>query len=67
MYILPCITNNIPHITTPHGYKINHSTDTTLHNINNTIATSFNHKQSPACVITVSLDRSEAFEIVNIT
>ena len=35
--LLPYITNNIPHISTQHGFKSNHSTSTALHNINNTI------------------------------
>ena len=31
------ITINIPHISTQHGFKNNHSISTELHNINNTI------------------------------
>ena len=44
--LLPYITNNIPHISTQHGFTSNHSTSTALHNINNTIATGFNHHSS---------------------
>ena len=42
--LLPYIPNNIPHIYTQHGFKSKHSTSTTLHAINNTIATGFNPK-----------------------
>ena len=64
--ILPYITDNIPHIPTQHGYKSNYSTNTALHNINNTIATGFNQKIPPARTITVALDMSKAFDTVNI-
>ena len=40
--------------------------DTTLHNISNTITTSSNQRQSLACTITIALDMSNAFDIVNI-
>ena len=40
--ILPYITQNIPNIPTQHGFKTKHSTNTALHNINNTVATGFN-------------------------
>ena len=43
---LPYITNNIQHISTQHGFKCNHSTSTSLHNINKTIATGFNQKNT---------------------
>ena len=39
--ILPYITQNIPNIKTQHGFKTKHSTNTALHNINNTVATCF--------------------------
>ena len=45
--LLPYITNNIPHISTQHGFKSNHSTSTALHNINNTIATGMNQNKPP--------------------
>ena len=54
--LLPCITNNIPHISTQHGLKRNHSTSTELHNINNTIATGFNQNKPSERTITVALD-----------
>ena len=63
--LLPYITNNIQHIST-HGFKSNHSTSTTLHNINNTIATGFNPNKPPERTITVALDMSKAFDTVNI-
>ena len=64
--LLPYITNNIPHISTQHGFKSNHSTSTALHNINNTIATGFNQNKPPERTITVALDRRKAFDTVNI-
>ena len=56
----------MPHITTQHGYKIKHSTDTALHNINNTIATVFNQNQLPVLILTIALDIRKAFDSVNI-
>ena len=64
--LLPYITDNIPHITTQHGYKSKHSTDNALHCINNTIATGFNQKLPPERTITVALDMSKAFYTINI-
>ena len=59
-------TNNIPHISTHHGFKNNHSTSTALHNINNTIATGIYQNKPPERTITVALDMSKAFNTVNI-
>ena len=64
--LLPYITNNVPHISTQHGFKSNHSTSTARHNINNTIATCFNQNKPPERTITVALDMSKAFVTVNI-
>ena len=64
--LLPYITNNIPHISTQHGFKSNHSTSTSLHNINNTIATDFNLNKPPERTITVALDMNKAIDTVNI-
>ena len=64
--LLPYITNNIPHISTQHGFKSNHSTSTALHNINNTIATGFNQNKPPERTLTVALDMSKAFDTVSI-
>ena len=50
--MVPYITNNVPHITTQHGYERNHSTDTAVP----WFATGFNQKQPPARITTVSLD-----------
>ena len=47
-------SSTIPHISTQHGFKSNHSTSTALHNINNTIATGFN-QNNPERTITVAL------------
>ena len=60
--LLPYITKNIPHISTQHGFKSNHSTSISLHNINNTIATGFNQIKPPERTITVALYMSKAFE-----
>ena len=62
--ILPYITQNIPNITTQHGFKTKHSTNTAIHNINNTVAAGFN--QPPTRTIAVALDMSKAFDTVNI-
>ena len=61
--LLPYITNNIPHISTQHGFKSNHSTNTALRN---TIATGFNQNKLPKRTITVALDMNKAFDTVNI-
>ena len=57
--ILPYITANIP---TQHGNKTQHSTVTTLHTVNNTVAKGFNQMAPPARTITVALDMSKAFD-----
>ena len=62
--MLPHITNKIPYINTQHGYKINHSTDTALHNININIATGFSQKLPPARKLTPVM--SKALDTVNI-
>ena len=64
--LLPYITANIPNIPTQHGYKIQHSTVTALHTLNNTVAKGFNQMAPPARTITVALDMSKAFDTVNI-
>ena len=64
--ILPYITQNIPNITTQHGFKTKHSTNTALHNINNTAATGFNQPIPLTHTIAVALDMSKAFDTVNI-
>ena len=64
--ILSYITQNIPNITTQHGFKTKHSTNTALHNINNTVATGFNQPIPPTRTIAVAFDMSKAFDTVNI-
>ena len=64
--ILPYITHNIPNITTQHGFKTKHYTNTALHNINNTVATGFNQPIPPSRTIAVALGMSKAFATVNI-
>ena len=64
--ILPDKTQNIPNITTQHGFKTKHSTNTALHTINNTVATGFNQPISHTRTIAVALDMSKAFDTVNI-
>ena len=58
--LLLYITDNIPPISTQHGFKSNHSTSTALHNINKT-------KQTPERTVAVALDIiNKAFDTVNI-
>ena len=64
--VLPHITQNIPNIPTQHGFKSKHSTNTALHNINETIADGFNTKKPHSRTIMVALDMSKAFDTVNI-
>ena len=44
--LLPYITANIPNTPTQHGYKIQHSTMTALHILNNTVAKGINQMAS---------------------
>ena len=53
--LLPYITANLPIKPTQHGYKIQHSTVTALHTLNNTIAKGFNQMAPPPRTITVAL------------
>ena len=48
-----------------HRYKIQHSTVTALHPLNNTVAKGFNQMALPARTITVALDMSKAFDTIN--
>ena len=64
--LLPYITANIPNTPMQHGYKIQHSTVTALHTLNNTVAKGFNQMAPPARTITVALDMSKAFATINI-
>ena len=66
MNILPYITANIPYTPTQHGYKSQHSTETALHTLNNTLAKGFNQIAPHARTITVALIRSTAFDTINI-
>ena len=49
-----------------HWYRTQHSTVTELHTLNNTVAKGFNQMDSSVRVITVALDRSNAFDTINI-
>ena len=49
-----------------HGYKAQHSTVTTLHTLNNTVAKGFNQIALPARTITVALGMSKTFDTVNL-
>ena len=60
---LPYITSNTP---MQHGYKIQNSTVTVLHTLNNTVAQGFNQMAPPTRTITVALDMSKAFDTINI-
>ena len=64
--LLPYITANIPNTPMQHGYKTQHYTVTALHTLNNTVAKGFNQMAPPARTITVALDRSKAFDTINI-
>ena len=64
--LIPYITANIPNTPIQHGYKTQHSTVTTLHTLNNTIAKGFNLMAPPARTITVALDMSKVFDTINI-
>ena len=59
--LLPYITANIPNTPMQHGYKTQHSTVTTLHTLNNTVAKGFNQRVPHARTINVELDMSKAF------
>ena len=55
------------HTPTHHGYKTQHSTATALHTLNNTVEKGFKQMAPPlARTITVALDMSKAFDIINI-
>ena len=60
--LLPYITNNIPHISTQHGFKSNHSTTQHKQHHHNRLQP----KQTTRRTITVALDMSKAFDTVNI-
>ena len=64
--LLPYITANIPNTPTKHRYKPQHYTVTALHTVNNTVAKGFHQMAPPARTITVALDMSKAFDIINI-
>ena len=64
--LLPYITANIPNTPMQHRYTTQHSTVTALHTLNNTVAKGFNQMAPPAQTITVALDMSKAFDIINI-
>ena len=64
--ILPNITLNIENNPNQHGFKAKHSTSTALHTIVNHITTGFNQKIPPHRTITVALDMSKAFDMVNL-
>ena len=63
--LLPYITANLTQTPTQHGYKVQHSTVTALHTLNNTVAKGFYQMAPPARTITVALDMSKAFDTVN--
>ena len=65
MSLLPYITANIPNTPRQHGYKTQHSTVTTLHTVNNTVAKGFNQMVPLAQTLTVALNMSKAFDTIN--
>ena len=64
--LLPYITGNIPNTPMQYGNKTQHSTVTTLHTLNNTVAKGFNQMVPSARTITVALDMSKSFNTINI-
>ena len=64
--LLPYMTANIPNTPMQHGYKTQHYTVTALHTLNNTVAKWFNQMAHPARTITVALNMSKAFDLINI-
>ena len=64
--LLPYITADIPNTPMQHGYKIQHSSVTALHTLNNIVSKEFNLMALPARTITVALDMSKAFDTINI-
>ena len=64
--LLPYITGNIPNTPMQHVYKTPYSTVTALHTLNNTVTRGFNQMAPPARTITVALDKSKAFDTINI-
>ena len=64
--ILPHITTNITLPTHQHGFRAAHSITTALHQINNTILTSFNKEKTHHRTILTALDMTKAFETFNI-
>ena len=61
--LLPYITANTP---TQPEYKTQHSTVTSLHTLNNTVAKEFNQMAFPARTIAVALNMSKPFHTINI-
>ena len=64
--ILPSITNNIEQLDLQHGFKTSYSTTTALHKIGYKITEGFNKKYKSERTVFVTLDRSKAFDAVNI-
>ena len=54
------------HTKNTHATRVQHSTVTALHTVNNTVAKGFNQMAPPARTITVALDMSKAFDTINI-
>ena len=64
--LLPYINTTIANTPTQHMYKIQHSTVTALHTVNNTVAKGFNQMSPPAQTITVALHMSKTFDTISI-
>ena len=65
--ILKRILPHIPNVSYQHGYKKKHSTTTALQKITYLISKGFNKKQPPDRSITVAVDMSRAFDVVDHT
>ena len=56
----------MPNKAHQHGYKKKHSTTTALQQVTHIIASGFNEKKPPKRTITVAVDMSRAFDVVNL-
>jgi hypothetical protein len=63
--ILPHLTDNVPNISSQHGFKKKHSTITALQEINHIITSGLNKKPPPDRTIAITIDMSKAFDTVN--
>ena len=63
--ILNRIQPHLPNKAYQHGYKKKHSTTTALQQVTHIIASGFNQERPPKRTITIAVDMSRAFDVVN--